>query len=243
MTTSGTGSVVCIIPARGGSKRLPRKNLKPFDGRPVILHSIAAARRAAVFDRIVVSTDDPEIADLAAASGAEIPFVRPADLSDDHTPTAPVVRHAVDALTAAGETIAAVCCLYATAPFVQPSDLRAGLRALRDHDVAFTFAATTFPFPVQRGFTLRDDGTAALLWPEHAGTRSQDLPEVYHDAGQFYWGSPAAFARHDAILGAPVRPILLPRHRVQDLDTQEDWVRAEAMFRALAASQPGDAAP
>lgn len=226
---------LAVLPARGGSKRIPRKNIKPFCGRPMIAWSITAARDAGLFDRIVVSTDDPEIADVASREGAEVPFLRPAALSDDHTPTAPVIAHAVGWAEREIGPLEAVCCIYAAAPFIDPSDLSRGYALLRETRADFTFPVTSFPFPIQRAVRLRDDGRMEMFSPEHATTRSQDLEEAYHDVGQFYWGAPGAWASGDAIIGPRAAPLVIPRHRAQDIDTPEDWVRAEHMFRALRA--------
>ncbi|WP_308916538.1 pseudaminic acid cytidylyltransferase [Jannaschia sp. LMIT008] len=224
---------LCVIPARGGSKRVPRKNVRPFAGRPMIEWSIAAALESGVFDRVAVSTDDPEIAEVARAAGAHVPFARPAALADDHTPTIPVIRHAIEALDAGAGP---VCCLYATAPFVRAADLAAGLALLRRSGARFVLPVATFPFPVQRAVTLRRDGRMEMLHPEHALTRSQDLPETWHDAGQFYWGTRDAWFGEAPLIGPDSAALPLPRHRVQDIDTPEDWDRAEALFRAGAAA-------
>ncbi len=222
---------VCLIPARGGSKRVPRKNVRDFAGRPMIAWSIAAAQDAAVFDRIIVSTDDDEIARVAMTLGAEVPFRRPAALSDDHATTVQVVRHALEWLDSDCGAADLLCCLYATAPFVQAGDIRQGARMLDDW--SFTMPVTTFPFPVQRAVTLDPSGGLKMLQPEHLTTRSQDLPEAWHDAGQFYCGHTAAWMGDQPIFGPETGAIPIPRWRVQDIDTPEDWRRAEAMFRAL----------
>ncbi|TCO71626.1 pseudaminic acid cytidylyltransferase [Rhodovulum euryhalinum] len=223
-----------VIPARGGSKRIPRKNIRPFAGRPMILHSILAARESGLFDAILVSTDDDEIAEIARDGGAEVPFRRPADLSDDQATSVAVVTHAVAWLRAAGRTPAEVCCLYATAPFVRPADLRAGLAALDDSSVQFCFPVTAFDFPIQRALARAADGSVTMREPEHQITRSQDLQEYVHDAGQFYWGRAEAWEAGAPVYAAHSRTILMPRYLVQDIDTPEDWRRAELMFEALA---------
>lgn len=221
---------VCVIPARGGSKRIPRKNVALFQGRPMIGWSIAAAQAAGVFARIVVSTDDPDIAAVARAEGAETPFLRPADLAGDHTPTVPVIAHAVQALGLAPQT--PVCCLYATAPMVQAEDLRRGL-ALLQNETSFVVSVTTFPFPIQRALRQHADGRIEMMDPRHMTTRSQDLEEAWHDAGQFYWARAATWAAGTPVFGPGAQGLPLPRHRVQDIDTPEDWARAEALFALL----------
>lgn len=221
---------LAVIPARGGSKRIPRKNIKDFFGRPMIAWSIAAARDSGCFDRIVVSTDDAEIAAVARAHGAETPFVRPLELADDHTPTIPVIAHAIQWYLDRGEAVDAACCIYATAPFVQAEDLRAGLAALMAEDCAYVFSATSFPFPIQRAIRINAQGRAEMFNPEHFATRSQDLEEAFHDAGQFYWGRPEAWLQGLPIFSPQSIPLRLPRNRVQDIDTLEDWVQAEQLF-------------
>lgn len=223
---------LCVIPARGGSKRIPRKNIRIFCGQPMIAYSIHAARTAGVFDHIVVSTDDEEIAAMSRQLGAQTPFVRPAELADDHTITSAVVAHAIRWFEAADEPPEFVCCLYPTAPFVRSADLRNGLARLAASDKLLAFSATSFPFPVQRAFYLDQDGAPNMFHPEHYLTRSQDLEPAYHDAGQFYWGRPEGFLSDHVIFSPISIPILLPRHLVQDIDTLEDWERAELMYRA-----------
>jgi N-acylneuraminate cytidylyltransferase len=226
---------LAIIPARGGSKRIPRKNIRPFHGRPIIGWSIGAARASGLFDRIVVSTDDAEIAEIARSEGAEVPFLRPADLSDDHTGTVAVINHAIRWHLEAGMAVDDVCCIYATAPFVTASTLAEGHRLLSARGQGFAFSVTRYGFPIQRALHLRDDGTLAMFQPQHLTTRSQDLEEAYHDAGQFYWGKAQAFLDNLPLFSEHAVPVILPSHLVQDIDTLEDWRRAELMFSALRA--------
>lgn len=226
---------ICVIPARGGSKRIPRKNIKPFCGKPMIGWSIEAAVQSGCFDRVVVSTDDTEIADVARKCGAEVPFIRPAHLSDDHTGTIPVIAHAIEWFIGRGSDIRKACCLYATAPFVRAQDLQAGLVELETQACDYAFSMTSYAFPIQRALQLTTAGRVRMFYPEHFNTRSQDLQEAYHDAGQFYWGSADAWLANRPIFSENSVPVLLPRHRVQDIDTQEDWERAELMFRVLQA--------
>jgi pseudaminic acid cytidylyltransferase len=227
---------LAVIPARGGSKRIPRKNIKAFCGKPMMAWSIEAAQASSLFDHIIVSTDDDEVAGVATQWGAEVPFVRPAALSDDYVGTGPVVKHAIEWVTEHLGKPDIVCTLYATAPFVRPQDLSRGLELLQSSGAEYAFTATSFPFPIQRAIKITSSGRIAMFQPEHYATRSQDLEPAYHDAGQFYW------SKVDAILdGVPVFsdasvPILIPRHRVQDIDTLEDWVRAEMLMTALGSS-------
>lgn len=230
-------TAIAIIPARGGSKRVPRKNIKAFHGRPMIAYSIQAALESGLFTRVVVSTDDAEIAEVARSWGAEVPFLRPAELADDHAGTVEVIQHAVAALREQGEDFAYACCLYATAPFVTPADLARGLEILEGHpDKAYAFTVTDYASPVQRALRLRPDGGVESLYPEFYETRSQDLEPAFHDAGQFYWGRTEAWAQGAPLHAPHSLPIRLPRHRVQDIDTAEDWRRAEVMFAALGAA-------
>lgn len=225
---------LCVIPARGGSKRIPRKNIRPFAGRPMIGWSIQAARQSGCFDRIVVSTDDDEIANVAREHGADVPFLRPAELSDDYTGTTPVIAHAIRWQHSEGVSVSEVCCVYATSAFVQHTDLSAGLGILRDSGANYAFSVTSYAFPIQRAVRITPEQRVEMFEPKHFTTRSQDLEEAWHDAGQFYWGRSKAWLEGEPIFGAGSAPVILPRYRVQDIDTQEDWERAELMFRAMA---------
>ncbi|MBK5931284.1 pseudaminic acid cytidylyltransferase [Halochromatium salexigens] len=224
---------LCVIPARGGSKRIPRKNIRDFCGKPMIAWSIIAAQQTGLFEHIIVSTDDDEIAAVAEAQGAEVPFRRPAELSDDHAGTTAVIAHAVRWAQDAGWTLDAVCCLYATAPFVRAVDLRAGLQHLQAGQWAYCFTATTFASPIFRSFRQADDGGVEMFFPEHFSKRSQDLPEALHDAAQFYWGRPNAWTQELKIFDRHSIPLILPRWRVQDIDTTDDWHRAELLQEIL----------
>lgn len=223
---------IALIPARGGSKRIPGKNWRGFCGKPMIVWSIEAARAANLFDRVIVSTDDAKIASIARDNGADVPFERPTDLADDFTPTRDVINHAIAWLEDNETDIEQLCCIYATAPFVRPEALIDAQRILEDDPALdFVFAATTFPFPVQRALLRRETGGVEMLFPDHAQTRSQDLPEAFHDAGQFYWGRRDAFVAGRPMFSEKSAPYLLDRLSVQDIDTSEDWGVAEALFR------------
>jgi pseudaminic acid cytidylyltransferase len=224
---------LAIIPARGGSKRIPRKNIKPFGGKPMIAWSIEAAQASGCFDRIIVSTDDAEIAEVARAHGAEVPFMRPPELSDDHTGTIPVVAHAIDWMAQEVGPVEFACCLYATAPFVLTQDLRKGFEVLQRSGAQYAFSVTSYAFPIQRAIRIRADERVEMLNPEHLNTRSQDLEEVFHDAGQFYWGLSSAWLNHFPILSHDSVPVILPRERVQDIDNAEDWTVAELKFKLM----------
>jgi N-acylneuraminate cytidylyltransferase len=224
---------LAIIPARGGSKRIPGKNIKPFCGKPMIAWSIEAALQSGCFDEVIVSTDDIGIAEVARAFGAQVPFQRPDSLSDDHTGTIPVIQHAIQWYQQSNLPVRQVCCIYATAPFLQARDLQEGQLKMEMDEIDYVFAATSFPFPIQRAFRLGGRGRIGMFHPEHFNTRSQDLEDAYHDAGQFYWGRPEAWLAGKVIFGESSSTVLLPRHRVQDIDTAEDWQRAEWMFKAM----------
>ena len=224
---------LAIIPARGGSRRIPGKNIKPFAGKPMIAWSIEAAFASELFDRVIVSTDDERIAATAREHGAQTPFLRPAGLSGDRTATVPVVAHAIEWLAAHGTRAEEVCCIYATAPFIRVDDLRDAAARLRDTGADYAFPITSFAFPVQRGVAVTPEGRLRMFQPEHALTRSQDLEEAYHDAGQFYWGLADAWSRGTPLMGPASAPVVIPRYRVQDIDTPEDWARAETMFEVL----------
>ena len=223
---------IAIIPARGGSKRIPRKNIKEFYGKPLISYSIQVAFESKLFDKIIVSTDDEEIANIAKEYGAEVPFMRPKQLSDDFTGTVDVVKHALEWLRKNGEIYDYACTIYATAPLLASQYLMEGLEKLRDSDAINTFSATSMPFPIQRTFKVNGDGRCEMFTPEHYMTRSQDLEEAYQDAGQFYW-TKVDQPSDKIMFGQDSIPIILPRHLVQDIDTLEDWKRAEIMYKVI----------
>ena len=224
---------VAVIPARGGSKRIPRKNIREFAGKPMIAHSIECAIKSALFSRVIVSTDDEEVSEIALAFGAEVPFQRPKELSDDQATTNAVMAHSVEWLMEGSADVFAVCCIYATAPFIRAADLKRGFAVLESGRWEYVFSATDHAFPVFRSFQKNTAGAVNMLFPEHSNTRSQDLPEVFHDAAQFYWGRPQAWLRSVRIFDVNSTMIFVPRWRVQDIDTEQDWIRAEAMMQYL----------
>ena len=224
---------IAIIPARGGSKRIPRKNIRPFNGRPIIAWSIRAARQSGLFRHVLVSTDDHEIAEVARQCGAEVPFVRPAELADDYSTTGEVMAHAVRWAGEQGWPLEAACCIYATAPFIRPEDLAAGLEQLRSGHWNYVFSATEFSAPIFRAFKKEENGGLAMFFPQHYKTRSQDLPTALHDAAQFYWGLPDAWRNEQPIFAAHSTIINIPRWRSIDIDTEDDWCRAELMASEL----------
>lgn len=227
---------VCIIPARGGSKRIPRKNIREFCGKPMIAWTIEAANASGCIDKVLVSTDDEEIAAISREAGAETPFMRPKELADDRTETRPVLAHAIRESEKAFGVPNFVCCLYATAPFIEADDLKNALTRLREEGRVFVFSAAAYRYPIQRALRKNASGGVEMLCPEFRQTRSQDLEETFHDAGQFYWGTAEAFLDDTPIFSENASPYLLPGHRVHDIDTIDDWERAELFFRALRAS-------
>lgn len=227
---------LAVIPARGGSKRIPRKNIKPFCGKPIIAWSIDAASRSNCFDTVIVSTDDAEIAEVARHYGAVVPFLRPRALADDHVGTIPVVQHAIEWHVEHAQTPDLVCCIYATAPFITATDVRRGLSTLEETGSDYAFSVTSYAFPIQRAIRITEDGRSEMFYREHFNTRSQDLEEAYHDAGQFYWGRSSAWKAGTPMFSRAASLVRLPRYRVQDIDTPEDWERAEWMFKALQAA-------
>lgn len=226
-------SKLCIIPARGGSKRIPRKNIKLFFQKEMISYSIEEAKKSNLFDNIIVSTDDQEIADIAIKYGAQVPFIRPNHLSDDITGTIEVIQHGI--LTAEkiyNTQFQKICCLYATAPFIQEKYLVQSFVRLEKEKSDFSIPVTSFPFPIQRAVTIRNN----LIVPfsqECMKARSQDLEEAYHDVGQFYFGTRHAWMHYNNIWDAKISPVILPRYLVQDIDTLEDWKQAEMLYQSL----------
>jgi N-acylneuraminate cytidylyltransferase len=229
---TGNSMKVAVIPARGGSKRIPRKNIRDFAGKPIMAHSILAARAASLFDRIIVSTDDGEIAAVARQWGAEAPFMRPEELSGDMTGTNAVIKHAIRWLQGGGQDVQYVCCIYATAPFLEPRYLREGFDRLQASAKSFVFSVTSYGFPIQRAVRINAAGGVEAFDERHFLTRSQDLEPYYHDAGQFYWGRTQAFLNDEVMFSPVALALILPRYLVQDMDTPEDWERAELMYQA-----------
>ena len=223
---------IAIIPARGGSKRIPRKNIKEFLGKPIIAYSIEAAIKSNLFDQVIVSTDDLEVAQVAKIYGAEVPFMRPSELSDDYTGTNDVVKHALNWFLEQGISVEYACCIYATVPFLRVQYLQDGLEQLQRHNKSFAFSVTSYPSPVQRAMMIKQNGVT-MLYPEHSNTRSQDLEETYHDAGQFYWGRAEAFLNNEKLFSQQSFPVIIPRELVQDIDTIEDWNQAKLIYKIL----------
>jgi pseudaminic acid cytidylyltransferase len=223
---------IAVIPARGGSKRIPRKNIKDFCGRPMIAWAISAAKESGLFDHIIVSTDDEEIAGIAKNWGAETPFVRPVDLADDLTPTVPVIAHAVKSCLELGWDADYVCCIYPCVPFLQVGDLISALDLADTQNADFVYPVTEYAHPIQRAMRRLSSGEMQFFSPQFELTRTQDLEKTYHDAGQFYWGKTSAWVAHKKMhtagLGMPI-----PNWRVVDIDSEDDWLRATTIFNSL----------
>jgi len=222
---------IAVIPARGGSKRIPRKNIKNFCGKPMIAWAVSVAKESGLFDRVIVSTDDTEVANIARDYGAETPFIRPEGLSDDLTPTVPVISHAVKSCLDMGWTVDYVCCIYPCTPFLQVDDLVASFDLLNERDADFVYPITEYAHPIQRAMRYLPTGEMQFFSPQFELTRTQDLEMAYHDAGQFYWGKSSAWLEqkkmHSAGLGMPI-----PNWRVVDIDSPDDWIRAERLYKA-----------
>lgn len=223
---------IAIIPARGGSKRIPGKNIKFFFGKPIIAYSIIAAKETGLFDRIIVSTDANEIGRVAKKFGAEVPFIRPAEISNDTADTEDVLIHALQWLSGIGQKPGYFCCIYATAPFIQPADLQRGYDLLCSQRAATAFAVTTYPYTIFRSLRMNAKGRIEMFWPENLNKRSQELPQAYHDAGQFYWADTQKFLESPKLFSEDSLPVVIPRYLVQDIDTAEDWEVAERIMMA-----------
>lgn len=223
---------IAVIPARGGSKRIPRKNIKEFCGKPIIAYAISAAKESGLFDRIVVSTDDDEIATIAKQFGAETPFIRPIELSNDYTPTVPVVSHSIEICRELGWKVDDVCCIYPCAPFVEVRDLVGVHQQFIKSRSNYCFPVTEFPSPIQRALNILSDGKIHPYFPDFKNTRTQDLEPAYYDAGQFYWGKAEDWLRDLSIHGNAMGYII-PNYRVVDIDSAQDWLRAEFIYQAI----------
>ena len=223
---------IAIIPARGGSKRIPRKNIKNFCGNPMIYYAISAAKESGLFEHIIVSTDDEEIAQIAKALGAETPFVRPAELANDYTTTVPVIAHGIKFCRELGWAVEHVCCIYPGVPFIQIEDLKGALVDMLKSGADYCFPIAEFPSAIQRGLKQLGDGKMQSFYPEFEMTRTQDLERAYHDAGQFCWGKADAWLQNPRIHNSGIGYVI-PNWRVVDIDIQEDWHRAEILYKAF----------
>jgi len=224
---------IAIIPARGSSKRITRKNIKEFNGKPIIAYSIEAAIESNCFDSVIVSTDDKEIATIAKSYGADTPFIRPSSLSDDYTTISDVVKHAVHWYDNNIGNVELACCIFATAPLLQPKYILKGLKELRSLKSAFSFSVTEFSYPIQRAVYIDERGLVKMFQPEFYKARSQDLKQGFHDAGQFYWGTKKAWMSDQELFNSLPAPVILPRYLVQDIDTIDDWKSAEIAYKVI----------
>ncbi|MDC0865580.1 pseudaminic acid cytidylyltransferase [bacterium] len=224
---------IAIILARGGSKRIPRKNIKNFCGKPIIKWPIEIVKKSNLFDYIMVSTDDEEIKKKSESYGANVPFIRPSKLSDDYSTTTEVVSHSIDWMYNQGWKIDSVCCIYATSVFINISDLKLGHKKLNEENWSYIFSATDFEYSVFRSFNINKNDSVKMLFPEFYHSRSQDLPKVFHDAAQFYWGKPEAWLNNLQIFDSHSSFVFLPNSRVRDIDTEDDWEAAENLFKNL----------
>ena len=223
---------IAVIPARGGSKRILRKNIKLFGGKPMIAYAINAAKQSGLFDHVVVSTDDEEIATIAQELGAEIPFIRVGDLANDHTATVPVISHAIKVCEAMGWNIDYVCCIYPAVPFIEMNDLQGALKQIETGGADYCFPITKMPSAIQRALKINNDGFLSPFYPGFELTRTQDLESAYYDAGQFYWGKKDAWLTKPQIHSCGMG-FIIPSWRVVDIDTPEDWERAELLALAF----------
>ena len=223
---------IAIIPARGGSKRIPRKNIKEFCGKPMIAYAITAAKESGLFEHIIVSTDDEEIAQIARACGAKAPFVRPTELANDYAATVPVIAHGIEICRTLGWTFEQVCCIYPGVPFIQIDDLRGALERMNHSDADYCFPVTEYPSAIQRALKLLSNGKMQPFFPEFELTRTQESEPVYYDAGQFYWGKAEAWLKNPKIHSSGLGYVI-PNWRVVDIDTPDDWQRAELIYHAL----------
>lgn len=224
---------IAIIPARGGSKRIPRKNVKAFLGMPIIAYSIRAALESGIFDEVMVSTDDEEIAETARQYGANVPFLRSKETANDFATTADVINEVLDSYEKLGEKFDKVCCLYATAPFVTSERLKEAAKVLDNESSDSVFTCVPFSYPVLRGLIVDGHGRVSMKWPEYKDSRSQDLQQFYHDAGQFYFASVQSFRMNNSFWGENTAPIILSELEVQDLDTPTDWAIAEMKYQLM----------
>ncbi len=235
-------NTLCIIPARGGSKRIERKNIKEFAGKPIIAYSIEAALKSGCFSKVMVSTDDEEIADVARRYGADVPFMRSAETANDFATTADVLFEVLDKYAESGVEFDAICCLYATAPFVTAERLREGHSLLTEGKCSAAFTCVEYSYPIQRSLAIDAEGRIGMKFPEYAKSRSQDLDKSYHDAGQFYFTTVKALHECGSLWGPDTLPIILPELEVQDLDTLQDWALAELKYEYLHGKAQSDSA-
>ena len=223
-------SSIAIITARGGSKRIPRKNIREFCGKPILAYSIQATRECGLFDRVMVSTDDEEIAEMARRYGAEVPFRRSEEAAGDFATTTSVLLEVLGEYEKRGECFDTLCCVYPTAPFVTAERLRQAVSLLEESGADSVLPVVRYSFPPQRCVVMQE-GRLQFKWPEYAQTRSQDLEPLYHDAGQFYCLRVKSFLEQRALVMDNTVPLILPEMEIQDIDTEEDWELAQVKYR------------
>lgn len=228
---------IAIITARGGSKRIPRKNIRDFCGRPIIAYSIKAALESAVFDEVMVSTDDEEIADISRKEGAKVPFLRSEETSNDYAVTSDVIKEVLDTYIRNGRKFDYGCCIYPTAPFITAEKLRSAMSVIEKQGVDTVIPIAQYSFPPQRAVVI-EDGTVKMQFPENLNVRSQDLPPIYHDCGQFYAFKVSSFLRSGKLMDGNVFPVVMGNLEVQDIDTLEDWEIAEMKYMLMMRGQP-----
>lgn len=226
-------NTVAVITARGGSKRIPKKNIKEFCGKPIIAYAIQAAIASNIFDEVMVSTDSEEIAKIARDYGAVVPFMRSEKNADDYATTEDVIMEVVNQYKERGKAYAYVCCLYPTTPFITSSILKEAVKIMVQENPAVVIPVVQFSYPPQRCFVIDEEGYAKFKYPEYVQTRSQDLEKQYHDAGQFYIYNVEKLFAHNGIIEDDFKPIILPEMCVQDIDTLDDWKMAEIKYQIL----------
>ena len=220
---------LCIIPARGGSKRIPRKNIKEFLGKPIIAYSIETALKTGLFDEVMVSTDDIEIAEVAKKFGAKVPFMRSVETANDFAVTADVLREVIGKYQSSGQMFNNFCCVYATAPLICPSDIQSAFQLLQQSNFTIVYPVVEFSYTIWRCLDMAKDGSMKRHWPEYEYTRSQDLPKEYHDSGTFYWYKTKEWLAGNIVVGG----IIVDETSVQDIDTETDWRLAEMKYKFL----------
>lgn len=223
---------IAIITARGGSKRIPRKNIRPFLGKPILEYSIAAALQTGLFEEVMVSTDDAEIAQIAQQAGAKVPFFRSEETANDFATTADVIAEVLTAYAQTGKEFQAACCIYPTAPFVTANILSTAMQLLEQEQADCVIPVVRFSFPPQRGVIINNNKVTPK-WPENMAKRSQDLEPLYHDCGQFYCLNVERFLQQKVIWMEHAVPIIQEERYVQDIDTLEDWALAEMKYKLL----------
>ncbi len=224
---------IAVIPARGGSKRIPKKNIKLFHGKPIIYWPIKTAIESGLFDKIIVSTDNEQIGDIALKFGAEVPFMRPKRISNDFAGTNDVIIHAIKFFQNKNYELDKVCCFYPTSVFLTVNDLTSGLEALNEKKWKFSLSVTKFSHPIARSFELMKSGGLKMLYPENFNKRTQDLKDTYHDAAQFCWGRASSWTSKLKVFDAHTYPVIIPSWRTNDIDNLDDWNMAEYLFDYL----------